>query len=468
MTFSASNWGQAAPRDAMNPELYSYDFTGRDLPVELGNSFWLDGRSLSRTFFDALPARSADLLDVVMAIYTADRRSRRDFGGARTGRRAIEVQLGLRDPAHWARPAQGLEELLWWVSEDEWSLRFDKRKEGPSAAEEEQFLFALPPEPPVTVSLFSGGLDSIAGLASHAQECPDDSRVLVSGSTHTRLKHLQQTQMARVRAALEGRARGAGARVSHVAVPFGIRPSRGQQEEKGQRTRALVFLALGVVAAVQARADALWVYENGIGALNLPLSESQLGVDNYRGVHPRSLMMFECLVEQVLGQPIRVRNPFLFRTKAEMCRGLLAGGLADTVKDTVSCDSFPLRVKGTPQCGSCTSCVLRRQALCASGLARYDPSDAYRDDLSDSSALSHERLFGLEVMRGQVYRLEQCLAAEDPWRALVAEFPELARTQADVAKHEGLEPGCVREQIVTLYRTYVSEWRSFPHPRSSS
>ena len=264
-----------------------------------------------------------------------------------------------------------------------------------------------------------------------------------------------------LRAAVEEHTPGTGARVSHVAVPFGIRASRGQREEKGQRTRALVFLALGAAAAVQARADTLWVYENGIGALNLPLNESQLGVDNYRGVHPRSLRMFEDLVEQALDQPVHIRNPFLFRTKAEMCRGLPAAGLVDTVRDTVSCDSFPLRVKDTPQCGSCTSCVLRRQGLSASGLTRYDSSEAYRDDLSDPSTLSQDRLFGLEVMRGQVYRLDQCLSAADPWLALTTEYPKLARTQAEVAEHEGLEPGWVRDQFVRLYQSYVCEWRLF-------
>ena len=448
----------------MKRDAYSYDFTGGDLPVELGGSFWLDGGSLSRTFFDALPASSADLLDIAMAVYTADRRSRRDFKQGHTGQRAIEVRVGLRSPAHWAERelAQGLQELLYWVSEDEWCFRFDERKGGLSAAEAEHFLFALPPEPPVTVSLFSGGLDSIAGLACHLQETSDGSRVLVSGSTHNRLKHGQQAQVASIRTTLEERTSGAGARVSHVAVPFGIRESRGQREEKGQRTRALVFLALGVVAAVQARADTLWVYENGIGALNLPLNEAQLGVDNYRGVHPRSLIMFEQLAAQALDHPVRVRNPCLFRTKAEMCRGLPAAGLADTVRDTVSCDSFPLRVKDTPQCGSCTSCVLRRQALAASGLTRYDPSEAYRDDLRDPSALKQDRLFGLEVMRGQVYRVDQCLSVADPWRALTIEFPELARTQADVAKHEGLKPEWVRDQFVRLYQTYVCEWRLFP------
>ncbi len=83
--------------------------------------------------------------------------------------------------------------------------------------------------------------------------------------------------------------------ICHVAVPFGLCKPEGSREEKSQRTRALVYLTLGVATALQAGTDTLWVYENGVGALNLPLDATQLGVDNYRGVHPRSLMMVEDL-----------------------------------------------------------------------------------------------------------------------------------------------------------------------------
>ena len=129
-----------------------------------------------------------------------------------------------------------------------------------------------------------------------------------------------------------------------MAVPFGLCKPEGNREEKSQRTRALVYLTLGVATALQAGTDTLWVYENGVGALNLPLDATQLGVDNYRGVHPRSLMMVEDLFAMVLARPVQIKNPFLFHTKAEMCRALLSTTLVDSIRDTVSCDSFPLRI----------------------------------------------------------------------------------------------------------------------------
>ena len=130
----------------------------------------------------------------------------------------------------------------------------------------------------------------------------------------------------------------------HVAVPFGIRKPRGYREEPSQRTRALVFLVLGIATALQAGTDTLWVYENGIGALNLPLNETQLGIDNYRGVHPRFLMLAQDFLSLALDQPMHIRNPFQFSTKAQMCKSLVGSGIAEAVSHTVSCDGFPQRI----------------------------------------------------------------------------------------------------------------------------
>ena len=439
---------------------FSYDFVNQVKPC----SYWIKGERLS--FCQVFSSRMADLLDVVMAIYAADRLSRRDFEGASTGQRSIHVRVGVRDQDLWAESVmvQRLKEFLNWLSEDSWSFEFSKRKAPPTLAESACFLFQISPEPPVTVSLFSGGLDSLAGLATQALVNPTKAYILVSGYTQNRLASLQRSQVQHIRTVSRGGSLGPQLSIGHVAVPFGIHALERQKEEKGQRTRGLVFLALGAAAALQAKADTLWVNENGVGALNLPLNESQLGVDNYRGVHPRSLMMAEDLFELALEQPLRIRNPFLFHTKAEMCKALEPAGLAPAVQHTVSCDSYPLRLHGKPsQCGYCTSCVLRRQSLLAAGYEEYDPGRLYLCDvLTNGAHIEPKRLFGLEVMRRQAYKLNRCLDSDDPWRLLTESFPELLRTHAELVKRENLNADDTRARFVQLYRTYVQEWKSFP------
>ena len=450
----------------MSLKQYKYDFTDQTQPVGLGDNFWIDGKPLALAFCHAIPERMADLLEVAMSVYAADRRSLRNYEGANTGHRRIHICLGVRDPGFWSRREMNdrLSDYLCWLSDDEWSIDFVKRDAPATAAESDQFLFPLPPEQPARVSLFSGGLDSLAGLAYHANEAPVASYTLVSGYTNERLADKQRRQASMVRMALRNSpARGHCTGISHVAVPFGIDGRSKLREEKSQRTRAMAFLAFGVATALQAQTDTLWVYENGIGAMNLPLNAAQLGVDNYRGVHPRSLKMAEGLFQLALEQSIRIRNRFLFRTKVEMCRALVDTGLSEVAHETVSCDSFPMRVPKKTHCGRCTSCILRRQALHCSGLMSHDPPEDYQyDALSNSKSPSLSTVFGIEVMRSQVQKLRLSLSAEDSWRELSSSYPELVRAAAHVAAQSNLNIDQVASKFVRLYRTYVNEWDSFP------
>ena len=449
----------------MSATAFSYDFTNPENVPEASRSFWMVHNGLVCTFSRALPRRAADMLDVFGAVYAADRRSKRCYQGVATGQRRIGMRIPVREPELWTSPelSARLRGLLSWVSEDVWEIEFVRRNFVPEGDFSQGFLLDTPLEPPITVSLFSGGLDSLAGLAQHALDLPGGSRVLVSGYTHNRLARQQSTQVKLIRAAWGKGFPVAGENVWHVAIPFGISSGEEVQEEKSQRTRALLFLAFGAITALQARADTLHVFENGVGALNLPLNGTQLGTDNYRGVHPRSLCMVEAFFESILGESIHIDDPCMFATKAEMCRSLPAAGLAGVARETVSCDGYPQRVSNRAQCGSCTSCLLRRQALFCAGLTDHDPGGAYRRDVFKGvSGLSEEDVHGFVVMSEQANRIAGCLSSDRPWIKLTTAYPELARTlveltaRPDVAAREG-----PADSFVQLFRTYVQEWKEF-------
>ena len=444
---------------------YAYDFTEDSHPIELDPHYWLDGQRISQAFCQALPIDLADLLDVGMAVYAADRRSARDFKNAASGQRSIHIQVGVRNTQLWADTEliDKLEVLLHWMSGDNWRFEFVERQAVPSPAEADSFLFELPPEPPTKVSLFSGGLDSLAGSVRSLEEGLGRSHVLVSGYTKGNLLHQQQLQVNHIRSVLNhGASYAASTQIRHVAVPFGIRKPVGHREEKSQRTRALVFILLGVATAVQAGTDTLWIYENGVGALNLPLNETQLGVDNYKGVHPRTLALAEDFLKLALRQEVKIVNPFLFSTKAQMCKFLNDSEYVDCIQHTVSCDGFPQRIPNEPsQCGHCTSCVLRRQSLLASELHHYDGGYRY-DVLQSPTTLDSSRLYGLEAMRNQAQVLESCLASADPWHSLCSKFPELARTEMELEMlGDPGGKGAIRNRIIRLFRTYAWEWGWF-------
>ena len=446
----------------MSDNHFKYDFTSASPPGEQINPFRLELKNITRSLMASITPKMADLLDVVMAVYAADRQSRRNYKGVSTGQREFFLRLALREPDFWKRPdlLSHLQSYLNWVSEDVWSFEFVPRDSPLTWAESELFLLDNLPERPTTVSLFSGGLDSLGGLFTHRRNGRSGSHVLVSAYSHGRLMKQQKIQARQIEAGLCGCGSEQSCPVvRHLTVPYGLCRKREIREEPTQRTRATVFLTFGVITALQAQTNILWVYENGTGAFNLPLNGTQLGIDNYRGVHPRSLLMAEKLFQLALEENVRIINPFVFSTKAQILGSLQPAGVAGLVRETVSCDGYPVRVAGRPQCGNCTSCILRRQALHSSGLSAHDKGIEYQHDvLTDGQALDSEHRFGLEVMRGQAHDLKLCLSAADPWKALTSKYPELARTALEMESGGRLKPGEAASRIAGLYQNYVSEW----------
>jgi hypothetical protein len=248
-------------------------------------------------------------------------------------------------------------------------------------------------------------------------------------------------------------------------VPFGVSGrghSRGKGEEPSQRTRGFVFLTLGAVTAMMAGVSELYVHENGIGAINLPYNATQLGTSNSRGVHPLSLLHMSDLAEALTGAPFAFSNPFLFQTKGQMCRHPAVRRLTPYIKTTFSCDGFPVQNKGKPQCGSCTSCHLRRVSLEAACLSSYDPADQYVCDLTNPVVKASEKqLYALSAMEWQVRKISQRLKAPDQWQSMVTEFPELQKIASELgARTEGGELE-VRRSILSLYARYIAEWDKY-------
>jgi 7-cyano-7-deazaguanine synthase in queuosine biosynthesis len=426
--------------------------------------FHVDDESIVRPFGGALEPHLADWVDVALMTYVADRLApRRDPKSphrAYQWARRIRLTLPVRLPDLWsdARVSDALSALLTHFTDDEWHLEFVGRR-GWGRAPRQGYLFASPPALPAVAALQSGGLDSFSGAARHLAEAADSSFVFVSGATNHRQRSPQREQ---VRAL----ARRFGREVCHVTVPFGIdwrRQSHKGVEENSQRTRGFLFSTVGAAAAVAAGAAGLHVYENGVGAINLPYNATQLGTSNSRAVHPLSLLRMSDFAETLLGTPFSFRNPFLFRTKGEMCRHPAVRAVAEYIPATFSCDGFPVQAKGKHQCGSCTSCLLRRLSLHAAGLTAFDPADRYVCDLLDPASKASERqLQNLRAMEWQCAKIAHRLRAKPPWQSLVTEFHDLEAVAAEFASRGVAEHARTSRSLLRLYNAYAAEWERFP------
>lgn len=244
-----------------------------------------------------------------------------------------------------------------------------------------------------------------------------------------------------------------------VVAPFGLRQRskrRYDGDERTQRTRAFVFRCMGAGTAVLADSSELEIYEHGIGT------------QSTRANDPRVLAAMADFVSLAIDRPFAFRLPFLGLTKAELAAGVQHPGFGELIRRIFSCDGFPQRVIGHPQCGLCTSCVLRRQALHAAGLAEYDARDSYVSDvLAEESCLPAAKLCPLRSMLDQVNTLRRALAGPEPWANLSRAFPQLLEVASCLAAPGGARAD-IERQIVDLYRRYCDEWRHFPVQRAGT
>ncbi|NEQ28084.1 MAG: hypothetical protein F6K28_55665 [Microcoleus sp. SIO2G3] len=244
-------------------------------------------------------------------------------------------------------------------------------------------------------------------------------------------------------------------RLNLCQVPIRFSDSKQHQKNKTSRARGIVFMLLGAACAYLMGQRVLYLYENGIGAINLPYRKSAVGLDHTRSVHPLTLLKISDIISELLGEEFKVQNPFLFWTKTAMCKKLAEDERNDLPPLTMSCDS-PHR-KQPIQCGYCSSCILRKQALAASRIedkTRYIVPNG-RKPVEDTSLY-------LQHMLAQIYTLRGLLNASPApnlqWESLTRRFPELNDIVDRLALAENLLPTDIQKHLIRLYQTYVAEW----------
>ena len=150
-----------------------------------------------------------------------------------------------------------------------------------------------------------------------------------------------------------------------------------------------------------------------------------------------------------------------------MCRTEIMWRLRETAQETFSCDGFPVRTAGKPQCGVCTSCLLRRVSLEFAGMTEFDRNEHYLTDLASSlSNPSYNQLNALKAMEWQYQILERCLALEDPWQAIIIEFPVLQTIFSELVIYRDFQETELQENLLRLYRQYCAEWKGFSARRN--
>lgn len=326
-----------------------------------------------------LTARQVDLIRIGMAIQLADSWVRRS--NANNGFRRVSLELDVLDHPFWANPetVNRLKQCVDFLSGgDDWSFHFG-RDVKTSHSRETSIVNRRDSNP--LVCLYSGGLDSAAGMAIRMAEIEGRDVIPVTVRSQSHRSRTIRTQFDQIRAC--GRCRRSQLHPREVGSFIHRRRLRSELgvrlREVTHRCRPFLFYAIaGLVADIEG-ANEIEVYESGIGAVNLPLERGRACWRTTRSTHPKYLRLMSDLVTDVNDSAVEFRLPFMSWTKGEMVRALVDIGLSDLARSSVSCIMHPLRRGGNRrQCGYCPACIFRRQAMCVGGID--EPPGTYGED----------------------------------------------------------------------------------------
>jgi 7-cyano-7-deazaguanine synthase in queuosine biosynthesis len=414
-----------------------------------GEQFRFDINRYEQFFSEPLPPRLIDLLRVAAAIYVADRLVRRKQRDQRRfWSRSLVLKTGVLDPGFWndGSVLDALTDAVQFLSDDTWEFSFEKDDRRP-ANEVQRVLFGIPSD--ARVCLYSGGLDSAAGLAVRIAAEPAKHVLPVTVWHQPIQRKLVQRQFDFLTSRYGVPVSPLIAKAALIWTP----ELKRFREEGSQRCRAFLFTAAGAAAAAMAGGSQVEIYESGIGAVNLPLMAGMVGSRTTRSVHPEFLKRMSDLVSLVCDRSIKFDVPFVTRTKGQVARELSGHGLGGLARMTVSCVHYPLREQGHKQCGICPACIFRRQALSVAGTDEAE--DTYKFDLFGSSESANSvpakhRKY-LRAFLGQVVGLDEVR----PDAPLPARFRRHLIGTGVLTLEQSAVP------VARLLSAYRDEWRRF-------
>ncbi|TVL98617.1 MAG: hypothetical protein CV087_21055 [Candidatus Brocadia sp. WS118] len=320
-----------------------------------------------------LPNRILDLLEIASYVFCADRYTLRGTINAleyQSWSRSFHFFIKVRDFKFWNTDSvtSKLIETLHFMSGDaQYKFTFLPGHSTPPTSLFDKEEFQVNANEKVNVVLFSGGLDSFAGVIQ-LLKTSKDQLCLVTHRSQPRSAKTQEQLVNFLNREYPNR-------IKHYKFLCTLKGKRAKEET--QRTRSFLYTSIAYALSHVYSQKRFFVFENGVTSLNFPKREDLFNARASRTTHPKTLGLAEELFSAIEEKAVTIEVPFLWKTKTEIFQLIADFGLKEVIPSTVSCSKTFQNIGDATHCGGCSQCIDRRFAAYASELEDYDESGIY-------------------------------------------------------------------------------------------
>ena len=320
-----------------------------------------------------LPDRCLDLLEIAAYVFAADRLT------PRGPKRAVEYHawprnlhfvVKVRDYEFWRQLniSDALRAILCFATGDnDYKFTFQPGHATPPTSLFDREDFVIPISGDLSVTLFSGGIDSLAGAVQRLEETSEHV-CLVS--------HLSQVGTIKTQRALAtALQRCYPGRVSPYQFKTNLQGVKSKEET--QRSRPFLFGSIAFALAIAFGLDKFYVYENGVTSLNLARREDLINARASRTTHPQTVGLLASLFSLIAEKPFRIETPFLWYTKSDVVSCLRDYGRGEFLSSSVSCSHTYNSGTRATHCGECFQCLDRRIGIYGAAAEDLDNESLY-------------------------------------------------------------------------------------------
>lgn len=325
-----------------------------------------------------LPARNLDLLEIAAYVFAADRwayRGPKEAVEFHAWPRSMRFVIRVREAGFWNRKEvkdKLAAALVFMTGDRQYAFDFVPGQLTPPTSLFDREEFKIESHGPAAVVLFSGGLDSLAGVLERLHTTKEDLYLISHRSGQPSTKHTQKKLV-------DALTRDYPGRIHHYAFECGLCKERAAEET--QRTRAFLFGSIAFALSHRLLLTSFFAYENGITSLNLLRRQDLINARASRTTHPKTHALMSAFLSEIQGAPVKVLNPFWQHTKTDVFHVLEKVGGRELIGSAVSCSKTFRCLGSATHCGCCFQCIDRRLAAYASGLQAVDNCGIYSNDI---------------------------------------------------------------------------------------